>query len=197
MRSGLTAILGVCAAMTVGGAVAAAPEGGKGALIYSIPVARTKAAAGAGETTVTLAPMKGDVILIVNVASKCGYTPQYKELEALHRKYSPRGLRVIAFPCNDFGGQEPGTEEEIATFCRTSYDVTFPLYAKLHTKGPEKAPLYKYLTESVDGMAGDVKWNFEKFLVARDGTVVARFPSKVKPDSPELVAAVEKELGAK
>jgi glutathione peroxidase len=186
------------AAMVGGTAPDARAAAATGAPIYSIPVARMKAA-GAGDTTVTLAPMKGDVMLVVNVASKCGFTKQYTELEAINRKYAPRGLRVIGFPCNDFGGQEPGTEEEIVTFCRTNYDVTFPLYAKLHTKGPEQSPLFKYLTQGVEGLTGEVKWNFEKFLVSRDGKVVARFPSKVKPDSPELVAAIETELakGAK
>jgi glutathione peroxidase len=183
----------ILAGMMAGGNATAADDAAKGAPIYSIPVAKMKADGG-GDTTATLAPMKGEVMLIVNVASKCGNTPQYKDLEAMNRKYAPRGLRVIGFPCNDFGGQEPGTEEEIVKFCRTNYDVTFPLYAKLHTKGPEQSPLYKYLTEGVEGMTGEVKWNFEKFLVGRDGKVVARFPSKVKPDSPELVAAVEKEL---
>jgi len=186
------------AAMVAGTAPDARAAAAAGAPIYSIPVARMKTA-GAGDTTDTLAPMKGDVMLVVNVASKCGFTKQYTELEAINRKYAPRGLRVIGFPCNDFGGQEPGTEEEIVTFCRTNYDVTFPLYAKLHTKGPEQSPLFKYLTQGVEGLTGEVKWNFEKFLVSRDGKVVARFPSKVKPDSPELVAAIETELakGAK
>jgi glutathione peroxidase len=162
--------------------------------VYDIPVLPMKAA---GDSTTTLRAYKGDVLLLVNVASKCGFTPQYEALEALHRKYKDQGLRVLGFPCNDFGGQEPGTELEITTFCKTKYDVTFPLYAKLHTKGPDKSPLYQYLTGDGSPVPGDVKWNFEKFLISRDGRIVERFRSATKPDSPELTAAVEKELAAK
>jgi glutathione peroxidase len=142
----------------------------------------------------TLAPYKGHVLLLVNVASKCGYTPQYAALEALHEKYKDKGLRVLGFPCNDFGGQEPGSNEQIVQFCTSKFNVTFPLYDKLHTKGPEQHPLYQLLTGPTSPFPGDVKWNFEKFIIAKDGSIAARFRSAIKPDAPELIAAVEKEL---
>lgn len=134
----------------------------------------------------------GNVMLIVNVASKCGHTPQYAQLEALNRKYAERGLRVLGFPCNDFMGQEPGSIEEIQQFCSTKYDVTFDLFNKVHVKGREQSPLYARLTQAEP--AGDVSWNFEKFLIAKDGTVAQRFSPKTKPDAPEIVSAIEREL---
>ncbi len=140
---------------------------------------------------------KGQVLLIVNVASKCGYTPQYKGLEALHQKYKDKGLAVLGFPCNDFGAQEPGTNEEIKEFCSSKYSVTFPLFDKLHVKGAEQHPLYAELTGKTSPFPGDVKWNFGKFLVSRDGKILKRFDSKVGPDSPELIAAVEAALSVK
>jgi glutathione peroxidase len=136
---------------------------------------------------------KGDVLLIVNVASKCGHTPQYAQLEALNQKYAAQGLRVLGFPCNDFGNQEPGTLEEIQQFCSTTYNVSFPIFAKVHAKGEDKSPIYARLTQTEP--AGDVSWNFEKFLVDKTGTVVARFTPRTKPDSPEVVEAIERELG--
>ena len=136
----------------------------------------------------------GDVLLIVNVASKCGYTPQYAGLEQLHRTYAAQGLHVLGFPCNDFGEQEPGAIAEIQQFCSLHYDVTFELFNKIHVKGPDQAPLYTRLTQSEP--AGDVGWNFEKFLIGRDGEVVGRFKSAITPDSPELVQAVEQALAA-
>jgi glutathione peroxidase len=139
----------------------------------------------------SLADYKGKVVLLVNVASKCGYTPQYAGLEALYRKYKDDGFVIVGVPANNFGGQEPGTNEEIKTFCKRNYDVTFPMLAKVSVKGADKAPLYEYLT-STGG--GEIKWNFTKFLIARDGKAVARFEPSVKPDSPELVEAVEKAL---
>ncbi|XGV95339.1 MAG: glutathione peroxidase [Leptolyngbya sp. BL-A-14] len=141
-----------------------------------------------------LAEYTGKVLLIVNVASRCGYTPQYNGLEQLYQKYHTQGLEVLAFPCNDYGGQEPGTNEEIVQFCTTNYDVTFPLFDKVHAKGAQQHPLYSRLT-SVDA-AGDVAWNFEKFLVNKKGEVVARFKSAVKPDAPELLGAIEQALAA-
>jgi glutathione peroxidase len=141
----------------------------------------------------SLGDYKGDVLLIVNVASKCGNTPQYAQLETLNQKYAAQGLRVLGFPCNDFGNQEPGTMEEIQQFCSTSYNVTFPIFNKVHAKGADKSPLYQKLTQMEP--AGDVSWNFEKFLVAKDGTVVGRFTPKTKPDAPEIVSAIERELG--
>ena len=134
----------------------------------------------------------GNVLLIVNVASRCGYTPQYTGLEQLYQTYHAQGLEVLAFPCNDYGAQEPGTNAEIAQFCSTKYDVTFPLFDKVHAKGAQQHPLYTRLT-SVDAV-GDVAWNFEKFLVNKKGEVVARFKSGVQPNAPELVSAIEREL---
>ncbi|MEL6909523.1 MAG: glutathione peroxidase [Cyanobacteria bacterium J06648_1] len=141
----------------------------------------------------TFADYQGKVLLIVNVASYCGYTPQYQGLEQLNKDYRDRGLRVLGFPCNDFGAQEPGTNEEIAKFCETSYGVTFDMMDKVHAKGAEKHPLYQTLTKAVEPK-GDVAWNFEKFLISKQGEVVARFGSGVTPTSPELVKAIEGEL---
>lgn len=145
----------------------------------------------------SLKAYQGKVVLVVNVASKCGLTPQYKALEALYRKYKDQGLVIVGFPCNDFGSQEPGTPTEIKTFCSTKYDVTFPLMAKLHVKGPEQHPLYLQLTGKDAKFPGDIEWNFGKFLIARDGTVIQRFSPKTTPDSAEVTAAVETALKAK
>ncbi len=139
----------------------------------------------------------GKVLLVVNVASKCGLTPQYKALEALHRKYKDKGFSVLGFPCNDFGSQEPGTTEEIKEFCSSKYDVTFPMFEKLHVKGPERHPLYESLSGEASPFPGDVKWNFGKFLIGRDGRILKRFEPKVTPDSPEVTAAIEAALSAK
>ncbi len=140
-----------------------------------------------------LSDYSGNVLLIVNVASYCGYTPQYDGLEKLNQQYRDAGLRILAFPCNDFGAQEPGSNAEIVEFCTTNYGVNFELFDKVHAKGSEQHPLYAQLTSAVEP-TGDVAWNFEKFLVSKQGEVVARFKSGVKPDSPELIAAIEKEL---
>ena len=145
--------------------------------------------------TVSLSAYRGQALLIVNTASQCGYTPQYKNLEALHQKYKDKGLVVMGFPCNDFGAQEPGGPEEIRQFCETRYNVTFPLFAKVKAKGPDKSPLYQTLTgETGEGVRGEVKWNFTKFLVNGRGEVVARFEPGVDPLDPQLVEAVEKIL---
>lgn len=146
----------------------------------------------AGET-VPLSAYKGRALLIVNVASKCGYTPQYAGLEALHREYRDRGLAVLAFPCNDFGGQEPGTMEEIQQFCRVNYDVTFEVFAKLHCIGENKHPLYRWLTEQAEPRE-EVQWNFEKFLITPDGRLAQRFKSGVNPRDSVLIEAVERSL---
>jgi glutathione peroxidase len=143
--------------------------------------------------TETFADYQGKVLLIVNVASYCGYTPQYKGLEQLNQDYRPQGLRVLGFPCNDFGAQEPGTNAEIANFCETSYGVSFDMMDKVHAKGAEQDPLYQTLTNSVKPQ-GDVAWNFEKFLISKQGEVVARFGSGVTPTSAELIQAIEAEL---
>lgn len=146
-----------------------------------------------GEKT-SLADYKGKVILVVNTASRCGLTPQYAGLENLQRKYADQGFTVIGFPCNDFGGQEPGTSDEIREFCSIKYRVSFPLMEKIHVKGPDQHPLYRELTGENGVFPGDVKWNFGKFLIGRDGSPLARFEPTQKPESKELVAAIEKAL---
>jgi len=143
-----------------------------------------------------LSDYRGKVLLIVNVASKCGFTPQYEGLEALFRKYQGRGFMVLGFPANDFLGQEPGTEEEILTFCRTKYDVTFDMFSKITVKGKDINPLYDYLVHK-SPVPGDISWNFNKFLVDRHGNVVARFGSKVTPGSAEIAERLEKLLEEK
>lgn len=145
---------------------------------------------------VKLSKYKGKVLMIVNTASKCGYTPQYESLQATYDKYKDKGFVTLGFPANNFGGQEPGTEAEIKEFCTSKYKVTFPMFAKISVKGDDQAPLYKFLTSADTNpqFAGDIKWNFNKFLVDRKGKVVARFDSKVKPDSPEITSAIEKYL---
>ncbi len=141
----------------------------------------------------------GNVIVIVNVASKCGFTPQYKELEALYRKYHDKGLVVLGFPANNFGSQEPGTDKEIKMFCTSKYDVTFPIFSKVSVKGDDTCDLYKYLTDAKadHGHGGDVEWNFTKFVISRDGKVAERFGSRTKPDEKTFIAAIDKELSAK
>jgi len=142
-----------------------------------------------------LADYKGKVVLLVNVASQCGYTPQYSALESIYEKYKDQGFVILGFPANNFGAQEPGTNEEIKTFCTRKYSVTFPMYSKISVKGADQAPLYAYLTkETGPGITGDIKWNFTKFLVDRDGKVVQRFESAVTPDSKEVTSAIEKQL---
>jgi glutathione peroxidase len=168
----------------------------------------------------SLAPFRGNVLLIVNVASKCGFTPQYTALEALYQRFKHRGLVVLGFPANDFAGQEPGSNQQIATFCSLDYPVSFPLFSKIAVTGPEKHPLYRELIAARparstsddalrEDLAGYLKsqnlpgpnappellWNFEKFLIARDGVALDRFPSDVTPDDPRLVAAIERALG--
>jgi glutathione peroxidase len=149
----------------------------------------------AGED-VDLVQYEGKVLLLVNVASACGYTPQYRGLQALYDKYAPTGFAVLGFPCNQFGQQEPGSADQIATFCRQRYGVTFPMFEKIEVNGPRQCGLYKYLTspDTHSQWAGPIQWNFEKFLLARDGQVVARFPSHVAPESPPVMAAIEREL---
>ncbi|NUW44121.1 glutathione peroxidase [Nonomuraea rhodomycinica] len=138
----------------------------------------------------------GQTLLIVNVASKCGLTPQYAGLVELHQRYGPRGFSVVGMPCNQFMGQEPGSAEEIQEFCSTTYGVDFPLLEKADVNGPDRHPLYATLTETpdADGEAGDVQWNFEKFLVSREGEVIARFRPRTTPEDPAIVSAIEKAL---
>jgi glutathione peroxidase len=145
----------------------------------------------------TMAEYKGKVLLVVNVASRCGLTPQYEQLEQLQRDHEARGFTVLGFPCNQFHGQEPGTAEEIVEFCTTTYGVTFPLFGKIDVNGQGRHPLYTELVQTPysDGApAGDIVWNFEKFVVSREGDIVARFTPQTTPDDPEVVAAVEQEL---
>ncbi|MEO9328988.1 glutathione peroxidase [Gordonia aurantiaca] len=150
-------------------------------------------ATGIDGTPVSLSDFKGDPLLIVNTASKCGFTPQYAGLEALHRKYSDRGLRVLGFPCDQFLHQEPGDEDEIKKFCTLTYDVTFPLFAKVEVNGPDAHPLFEWLRTQKPGvLGGRIKWNFTKFLVNRDGEVVERFAPATTPE--KLTGAVEKVL---
>jgi glutathione peroxidase len=145
---------------------------------------------------VDLSRYRGKVLLIVNVASRCGYTPQYEQLQALHEKYGSQGLAVLGFPCNQFGAQEPGTADQIAAFCRTRFGVGFDMFAKVEVNGPGACGLYKKLTaeHTAPKGPGKIAWNFEKFLVSRQGQVVARFPSATAPDAPELVNRIETEL---
>jgi glutathione peroxidase len=158
--------------------------------IWSTPIKTLK-----GEPT-TLAAYKGKAIMVVNVASKCGMTPQYSTLEALQKKYAAKGFTVIGFPCNQFGGQEPGTAEEIQEFCATNYGITFPIMEKIDVNGDTRHPIYKALTPIADvaGKNGDIRWNFEKFVVSADGKKVTRFSPKVKPEDPTVIAAVEAAL---
>jgi glutathione peroxidase len=140
--------------------------------------------------SVNLKTYEGKVLLIVNTASECGFTPQYAGLQALHEKYGARGLVVMAFPANDYGAQEPGTDADIAKFCDLRFHVKFPLMSKVTVKGAGKAPLFKFLTEEA-GQNGEIKWNFEKFLIGKDGRLLKRFDSKAEPTSTEITAAVE------
>lgn len=145
----------------------------------------------------SLKDYSGKVVLIVNLASKCGLTPQYGALEALYKQHKGEGLVVLGFPCNDFGNQEPDSIEEIQKFCKAEYDVSFPVMDKISVKGPEQHKLYAALTGKDGSFPGDVRWNFGKFLIDKDGKAVARFEPTIKPDSPELVGAVEKALAEK
>jgi glutathione peroxidase len=158
--------------------------------IYDIPVKTL-----AGEDS-SLGALAGKTLLVVNVASKCGLTPQYTALEELHERLAPRGFSVVGFPCNQFGGQEPGTAEEIEEFCSTTYGVTFPMFEKVEVNGPGRHPVYDELTAVPDtsGEAGDIQWNFEKFLIGPDGSVAARFRPRTVPDDPEVLAAIEAHL---
>jgi len=141
-----------------------------------------------------LAPLRGNVALVVNVASKCGYTPQYAGLERLYREMKGQGFTVIGFPCNQFGAQEPAPESDIIQFCTTTYNVTFPMSAKIEVNGPGRHPIYAWLTAAANGFAGDIEWNFEKFLIARDGTVVGRYPSGTKPEDNGLLQDIAAQI---
>ena len=159
--------------------------------ILDIPV---KTLSGQDSSLGAAAP--GAALLVVNVASKCGLTPQYSALEKLHEQFASRGLTVVGFPCNQFGGQEPGTAEEIAEFCSTSYGVTFPMFEKIEVNGPGRHEIYETLTSVPDaaGETGDIQWNFEKFVVSADGKKITRFSPKTQPDDPAVIAAIENAL---
>jgi glutathione peroxidase len=160
--------------------------------IFDIPV---KTLSGQDSSLASAAPA-GTALLVVNVASKCGLTPQYTALEKLHEQFADRGFAVVGFPCNQFGGQEPGTAEEIAEFCSATYGVSFPMFEKIDVNGRDRHPIYTELTAvpDADGKAGDIQWNFEKFLLRPDGTVAARFRPRTTPDDPEVLAAIEANL---
>jgi glutathione peroxidase len=160
--------------------------------IYDLPIKTLQ-----GEDS-SIGAHKGEVLLLVNVASRCGLTPQYAGLERLHEQYHDRGFSVLGFPCNQFLEQEPGTADEIATFCSTTYGVTFPLFEKIEVNGEGRHPIYDVLTEvpDADGQSGDIQWNFEKFLVSSDGAVVARFRPGVEPEDAQIVSAIEAALPA-
>jgi glutathione peroxidase len=176
-------LAGVFAVMMVASAYAAP----KSIYDFTLPLLNGKDA--------PLADYKGKVVLVVNVASRCGFTPQYSALESIYEKYKDQGFVIIGFPANNFAGQEPGTNEEIAKFCTGKYNVTFPVYGKISVKGDDQAPLYSFLTKDANpALTGDIKWNFTKFLVDRDGHVVERFEPPVTPDSPEVVSAIEVQL---
>jgi glutathione peroxidase len=143
---------------------------------------------------VSLSDYNGKVLLIVNVASECGYTPQYKGLEEIYKKYKDKGFEILAFPCNDFGAQEPGANEQIKEFCSTIYGVTFKLFDKIKILGPNKSPLYQRLTNNKVTPRSDIRWNFEKFIISKNGEIVNRFSSSVTPKSEKIISAIEHEL---
>jgi len=183
------ALLGIALALGVA-AMANAEDAKRGAYVLDHKVQSIE------NEEIDLNQYKGDVVMIVNVASKCGLTPQYEQLQALHEKYKDKGLRIVGFPANNFMGQEPGTNAEILTFCSTTYGVEFDMMAKISVKGDDQAPLYTELTsaEANEGFDGDIQWNFEKFLVGRDGRVAARFDPRTKPNDEKVIAAIEGEL---
>ena len=187
MRGLLVAMAGLLAVGTVAGAA----EPGAYVLDYTMKSIDGK--------DVNLADYKGKVLLFVNVASKCGLTPQYEQLVELHKKYSDKGLVILGFPANNFGAQEPGTNDDIKEFCTVKYGVEFPMFSKISVKGEDIAPLYAELTseEQDKGYEGEIKWNFTKFLVNRDGKVAARFEPKTVPTADEVIAAIEAQLAAK
>lgn len=182
VRTGMSLVLGV-ALLALG-----SPSAAKASTIYNFTMPDID-----GHKS-RLKKYKGKVLLVVNVASKCGYTPQYTALEAIYEKYKDKGFVILGFPANNFHEQEPGTNADIKAFCTGKYNVTFPMFSKISVKGDDEAPLYKWLIASSDRPKDDIEWNFCKFLVAKDGTVVKRFVSKDTPDGPDVTAAIEAEL---
>ncbi|MFN6106013.1 MAG: glutathione peroxidase [Planctomycetaceae bacterium] len=192
MQRIVSVALGLALAVVVG-TVGADDKGAKVADVFKFKMKKLDG------KEVDLAAYQGKVVLFVNVASQCGLTPQYKELETLHEKYAEKGLAIVGVPANDFGKQEPGSDLEIAKFCKDNYNVKFDMLSKVSVKGDTKCDLYKYLTgqKIAGGPEGEVSWNFEKFLVGRDGKVVGRFSPRTKPDAKEVIAAIEAELAKK
>jgi glutathione peroxidase len=192
MRRALTfaAMLLIMAAMTSIQAGDNPSKGGKTPLIYDFTLKNIDG------KDAKLDQYRGKALLLVNVASQCGYTPQYEGLQKLYSKYKDKGLVVLGFPANNFGAQEPGSDQEIKTFCSTKYNVTFPMFSKISVKGPDEHPLYKFLTdqETDPKFAGEISWNFNKFLIDKNGNIVARFDSKDTPESDKVVAAIEQAL---
>ncbi|MBX3179039.1 MAG: glutathione peroxidase [Candidatus Hydrogenedentes bacterium] len=188
MRRYAPALFALALALTVAPAFAKAPEGPLDFTVKDID----------GKEINLAEKYAGKVCLVVNVASKCGLTPQYKELAAIHEKYREKGFAILAFPSNDFDAEEPGTDAEIKEFCTSTYGVKFDLFSKIPVKGEEKAPFYAYLTskETNGDFGGEIEWNFTKFLIGRDGQVIARFKPDAKPDAPEVIQAIEDALAA-
>ena len=186
------------AALVAAGCVGAHSDDKPAAPVEKVDVLTYKVKTITGEE-VSLEKYKGKVVLFVNVATKCGLTPQYAGLQKLHEKYKDKGLALLGFPANNFLGQEPGSDAEIAIFCKGTYNVSFDMFSKISVKGNDQAPLYKTLTAGAGDpkLAGDVDWNFAKFLVGRDGKLAARFSARTKPDDEKLVASIEAELGKK
>lgn len=187
MKSGLRALF---VALLVAGFAVGSGEARADSALYEIEASRL------GGEKESLSAYRGQVLLIVNTASRCGYTPQYEGLQALYEKRHAQGFSVLGFPSNDFGAQEPGSNQEIAKFCRLQYGVEFPMFAKVAVKGDAAHPLYAYLTSLPKPVGGPVQWNFQKFLVDRSGAVVASYPSSVKPDDPQLLAKIDELLAA-
>ena len=175
---------------------AAPPAAKAGAPVKAIPLGDIPLKDIDGKDT-SLKAFSGKVLLVVNVASRCGNTPQYSGLESIYEKYKEQGLVVLGFPCNDFGAQEPGTNAEVKEFCSTKYKVSFPMFDKLHVKGAEQHPLYAALTGKTGAFPGDVKWNFGKFLIGKDGKPLERFEPGVKPEDPKVIKAIEAALAKK
>jgi len=187
-------LIGVAVAMIVSAAMlflvkanVSTVEKGKGKTVYDFTMKDT------GGKDVKLEQFRGKVVMLVNVASKCGYTPQYDGLQKIYEQYKDQGFVILGFPANNFGAQEPGTNEEIVEFCRINYGVKFPIFSKISVKGDDKHPLYKYLTEPATNpdFSGEIKWNFNKFLIGRDGKIIARFESADKPEDAKVTGAIE------
>jgi glutathione peroxidase len=187
--AGVLGAVGILASMLLF-LVAASAESPQKETLFDLEAARLSG------NVESLGDYRGEVLLVVNTASECGYTPQYEGLESLYEKYRGQGFSVLGFPSNDFGGQEPGTDPEIGAFCKRNYGVEFPMFSKVKVNGKDQHPVYAFLTSRPQPVGGPVRWNFEKYLVDRSGQVVSRFPSNTKPMSSQMVAAIEELLGS-